>query len=704
MGEAQTGQSTLRSPGKVWFGGGADWTVYATFSREGLVWGRRRLDSLRYVLPGRFGLGEAQTGQSTLRSPGKVWFGGGADWTVYATFSQEGLVWGRRRLDSLRYVLPGRFGSGEAQTGQSTPRSPALYVQKRDRLTRRWSAVGSSIIQPIGQHNAMTKVKRSLACLALAVNIGVISTATSPKGEAARLHQQSRAAARLIMVVVMDGLRPDSINAKDTPTLYRLRQEGVSYINSHSVFPTVTRVNSAAISTGTYPDVNGLVSNSMFVPGVDPKRPFNTSDHRQLLKLRDASGGRLLFARSLAERLVEARLKFAAVSSGSTGSALLVNHRAPEGIGVLVNGSFEPGLRVAYPDEWNAVILSRFGPAPREEGNSAVDWADKVLREYVLPELKPDVVVDWQTEPDGAQHSCGTGSPEAREALANSDRNLGLTLASLQALGLGDKTDVILLSDHGFSAHDFKVDASRALVNARLKASAESDDVVLASNGQSVLVYVKGRDRQRIRRIARFLQSQNWVDVVFTAGRRFGAESGGRLSRVRKAGDELGWVAGTFSLGLIRQSNPTRGPDILFTLPWSSAVNAFGVPGKHNIDGSGNDGPLNGTASGHGGLSPWLVHNTMILWGPDFKRGIVIRTAAGNVDVAPTILTLKGVSGGESLDGRVLSEALRDGPDEEKIPSETHILKTDAVGRYRAAVQVTDVGLHRYIDKGWRIR
>ena len=554
-----------------------------------------------------------------------------------------------------------------------------------------------------GEHNATRRMRSSLVGLALAVSIVVLGAPISPTGEAAHVAPQARSSARLILIVVMDGLRPDSINREDTPTLFRLRQEGVNYVNSHSVFPTVTRVNAAAISTGHYPDVNGLVSNSMFVPGVNPNRPFNTSDYRQLLKLRDVSEGRLLFAPSMAEYLRAHGFRFAAVSSGSTGSALLLSHRAPEGAGVLVNGNFDPGKRVAYPDEVSAVILSRFGPAPREEDSAAVDWADRVLREYVLPELKPDVVIDWQTEPDGAQHSHGTGSQEARAALTNNDRNLGLTLAKLQELGLADKTDLIILSDHGFSLNNFRIDATRALIDAGLKTAADSDDVVLASNGQSVLVHVKGRDPQRIRRIVRFLQSRDWVDVVFTTGRRPGAR-GPKSARKRKGEDELGWVSGTFSLELIKQINFHRGPDILFTLPWSSGVNAFGVAGKHYTDGAGNAGPLLGDASGHGGMSPWLVHNTLILWGPDFKRGVTVRLAAGNVDVAPTVLTLKDDSVAEFLGGRVLKEALRDGPDEEKIPSETKILRTEAAGRYRAAVQVTDVGTHRYIDKGWRIR
>ena len=555
-----------------------------------------------------------------------------------------------------------------------------------------------------GKQNAMRRMRSSVVGLAIALSIILLGTPISPTGEAARSALQSRAGARLVLIIVMDGLRPDSINREDTPTLFRLRQEGVNYINSHSVFPTVTRVNAAAISTGTYPDVNGLVSNSMFVPGVNPNHAFNTGDYRQLLKLREASNGRLLFARSLAERLRERGIRFVAISSGSTGNALLLNHRAPDGIGVLVNGNFDPGKRVAYPDETNAVILSRFGLAPSEEGSSLVDWSDRVLREYLLPELKPEVVIDWQTEPDGAQHRHGTGSQEARTALANNDRNLGLTLATLQDLGLADKTDIIVLSDHGFSLHNFKVDATRALIKAGLKAAADSDDVVLASNGQSVLVHVKGRDSQRIRRIVEFLQAQDWVDVIFTAGRKPAAATGRPPARAFKTGDELGWVPGTFSLGLIRQPNAGRGPDILFTLPWSSAVNAFGVAGKHYTEGDGNTGPLVGAASGHGGMSPWVVRNTLILWGGDFKHGVTVSTAAANVDIAPTILALKGVGGGESLDGRILSEALRDGPDAEQVASETKVLRTTAAGGYRAAVQVTDVGPHRYIDKGWRIR
>ena len=83
--------------------------------------------------------------------------------------------------------------------------------------------------------------------------------------------------ARLVIVFVVDGLRPDAITAADTPTLHRLRAEGVWYANSHAVFPTVTRVNAATLATGGQPGTHGIVGNQMYIPAVDAERAIDTS-------------------------------------------------------------------------------------------------------------------------------------------------------------------------------------------------------------------------------------------------------------------------------------------------------------------------------------------------------------------------------------------------------------------------------------------
>jgi hypothetical protein len=57
------------------------------------------------------------------------------------------------------------------------------------------------------------------------------------------------------------------------------------------------------------------------------------------------------------------------------------------------------------------------------------------------------------------------------------------------------------------------------------------------------------------------------------------------------------------------------------------------------------------------------------------------------------------------FDGRVLSEAFADGPDEEQVPIQVRTYFVEmADGSYRAALQVTELDRQRYIDKSWRIR
>jgi arylsulfatase A-like enzyme len=328
------------------------------------------------------------------------------------------------------------------------------------------------------------------------------------------------------------------------------------------------------------------------------------------------------------------------------------------------------------------MILARFGPAPDKKTavpfDAVVGWAQRVLREYVLTELQPDVVINWITEPDHTQHGIGVGSPAARHAIKHADGEVAQVLAMLDPAS----TDVFVVSDHGFTTNTRGVDVTRALVDAGLKASPDSTDVILASSGQAVAVHVADHD---VAPIARFIQSQDWGGVLFTAA--------------RAAEDPCGAVDGTFSLDLIHVAGERR-PDLLFTFPWTSEPSAFGVRGTDLAALTPTGGLYH---SDHGSMSPWNVRNTFFAWGADFKPRATIHAPAGNVDVAPTILALLGLTDRDELDGRVLHEALAAGPDEETIAVETHVHTVDA-GAYRAAIQVSAVDGRSYADKSWRVR
>jgi predicted AlkP superfamily pyrophosphatase or phosphodiesterase len=494
---------------------------------------------------------------------------------------------------------------------------------------------------------------------------------------------------RLVLVFVVDGLRPDSINADDTPTIAKLKDSGVEFVNSHSVFPTVTRVNTAALVTGSYPDAAGIVGNAMFVAGVNGKAPFNTGDYRPLLRL-EAATGRAVTAPTLGEVLQARGRKLVTISSGSTGNGFLLNPQARHGAGVAIDGMFERGVTAAYPQSVSDVILQRFGPPPADGTENVsvtrMEWTDMALRDYVLPELKPDVIIDWEEGVDATQHAYGVGSPQAKYGLKHVDASIASTLEKIAALGLRDRTDVILTSDHGFSHHSGTVDVTQSLIDAGVKVSRDSTDVIIASDGEALLFYVENHAAEPIARLAQFLVQQPWADVVFTAP---GQGKAGR-------------VPGTFSLDLIHASHPTRAADVVISMAWSDEMNEFGVRGSHTVD-------TGGGANGHGGLNPWLVHNTLLALGPDFKQRMKISAPAAIPDIAPTILATLGITDAREFaagmsGGRVLRELLKNGPSEDSLRVVKGGLVIGAAGGRAAQMKWTTAAGHDYVDSGQRIR
>jgi arylsulfatase A-like enzyme len=530
-------------------------------------------------------------------------------------------------------------------------------------------------------------------------------TATRPQmAQSSRGGGPVRRRGNLTFVVVIDGLRPDSIDPRDTPNLHRLRTEGTDFANAHAVFPTGTRVNAAALVTGTYPGKNGLLGNIIVMPGQGGGGTLNTQSHADLLRAAPVNG-RLLLTDTLGEILARDGRMLAAVSSASTGSTLLLNPAAAQGTGVLVNGAFEPGVRVAYPDDANREILDRFGPAPRKgrHGRSRaafIEWTHQVLMEYVVPELGPDVVIDWISEPDHSQHAYGVGSPEGRRALAEVDRQIGILRARVSELGLSERTHLFVLSDHGVTRYGRAIDVERTLVDASLKAAMRSDDVVVTQNGPSAQLFVDGHDPGRIRAIVSFLQRQDWSGPVFTRSSAPGGD-GARASSGGGRRSPDGWVEGTFSLELLQLFNAERSCDVLLTFVWGSTPNEFGIPGTELTTTFAGKRALH---SGHGGPSPWAIRSTLVAVGPRFRAGAVVGSPVGHVDLVPTILALSDIQPPPGLDGRVLTEALAGSPDPDRVEVEAQTFTTStADGSYQAAVQLSGVEGHQYLDAAWRL-
>src|SRR6201984_2448048 len=86
-----------------------------------------------------------------------------------------------------------------------------------------------------------------------------------------------------VVLFVPDGLRASVVDATTAPTMARLREEGVTFANSHSLFPTFTTPNASAMATGHYLGDTGEYGNTIYtgfpVPGAgNSLTPFMESD------------------------------------------------------------------------------------------------------------------------------------------------------------------------------------------------------------------------------------------------------------------------------------------------------------------------------------------------------------------------------------------------------------------------------------------
>lgn len=77
------------------------------------------------------------------------------------------------------------------------------------------------------------------------------------------LAAQASNSKRKVIIFVADGLRTGSVNAQTAPTMLSIRNNGVYFANSHSLFPTFTTANASAISTGHQLGDTGDFSNTI---------------------------------------------------------------------------------------------------------------------------------------------------------------------------------------------------------------------------------------------------------------------------------------------------------------------------------------------------------------------------------------------------------------------------------------------------------
>ena len=557
------------------------------------------------------------------------------------------------------------------------------------------------------------------------------------------------------IIFVWDGMRPDSINATDTPTLYAMTKSGSYFTDHHSTYPTFTMMNGASLATGSFPGTSGFYGNSLWQPGpngvnanlsnVDFNQPVFTEDYKILDDLNAYYNNQLFLVGTLFSAAQKAGLVTAAVGKSgpaylqdghrggyildentvvplSLATELTNNHFAvPANTGkTYASGQFvlgAGGIIASRPARVNAKFANGLSAGdPSDRSGAAATANNKAMMDaylnYILPTKRPDLSLIWFRDPDSTQHNYGPGSGNQHLALQAQDALLGELQAKLKALGIDKTTNVIVVSDHGHSnvSGDTNLFPLRAInagvvgaVNAngystsgdvrtadllstvaglpnvfdgmgcassalsgqkadgsfvypvltdttgvcgtvttppftyqtrsyKVPSTIPANAIVVAANGGSDYIYVKDKNPATVQKIVSFLQSHTQYGAVFVA-------------------KKYANIPGTITMDNIKIENTAgRNPDIIVSFTWDDQQKINGMPGIEYES----FGPNRGM---HGSFGPTDVHNTLVAMGPDFQAGFTDTLPTGNVDVAPTVAQLLGISL-PAADGRPLYEAL----------------------------------------------
>jgi predicted AlkP superfamily pyrophosphatase or phosphodiesterase len=507
---------------------------------------------------------------------------------------------------------------------------------------------------------------RSIRFLFAAVLAGQISFGSI--GFAASLRQD-----RHVVVVVWDGMRPDFVSEQNTPTLWKLAESGVTFRNHHSVYPSATIVNGTAINTGVYPDHSGIRANHDYLPAIDARKSIDVENVGVVRKGDEISGGKYIRVPTLAE-IIQQHGGKTAIATAKTVGLLFDRHCNSGDCQDIFAG--ESILHDGIDS-----IVKVFGPfPPANEPQKRDAWTTGVLAGSLWKNGVPEFSLLWLSEPDDTEHKTAPGAREVRGAILSADQNLAVLLGFLEQRGVREKTDILVVSDHGFSTIARSIDVRNILRGAGFDAVTEfadepkPDRIMIVGNGGTVLFYVIGHDKEITRKLVEFLQQTDFAGIIFT----------------REA------MEGTFTFDKAKIENE-HAADVEMAFRWNENKNQFGTPGM--MDGDWQRGAGKGT---HATLSKFDMHNMLIAAGPDFRRGEVDELPSGNVDLAPTILHILGMKSERPMDGRVLLEAMAPAEVQaaETIPEMIEATKKFSAGMWRQKLKMSRVGSTIYLDEG----
>ena len=527
-----------------------------------------------------------------------------------------------------------------------------------------------------------------------------------------------------VIIFVADGLRARIVTSETAPALAAVRARGVDFQNSHSLYPTVTTVNAAAIATGHGPGDSGDFGNTLYVAQPFPPpfgTPFASLEDDVVLDLMNQRYGGDYLGRASLLRAAQAKGYSTAVV-GKLGPAA-IQDLAARGQGTIViddatGASAGEGVPLA-PEVIAAIKAAGLPTAAPDRGlNSSpgaynmpgvqvanIDqqaWFTKITTEVLLPRFKakgqPFVLVFWSRDPDGTQHNegdslntmtPGINGPTSLAAIRNASDNLASLRATLKALGLEADTDIVVTADHGFStlSHESANSGSAKSIYRDVKPGFMPPGFLALDLGQALGLPVFDPSGYAVKpetgahpRAGAFLggdakapdvaiAANGGSDLIYLPGpnaRDLAPRIVEALTRQDYTGaifvdDQYGPIPGALPMSAVGLVGDARTPRPAIYVAFRSF--STGCADPELCGAIVGDSDLSQGEGMHGSFGRQDTHNFMAAVGPDFRIGFTSPAPISNADLAPTLAHILGLQlDANGVLGRVATEALRDGP------------------------------------------
>ena len=236
-----------------------------------------------------------------------------------------------------------------------------------------------------------------------------------------------------VILISIDGFRPDYLDRGVTPTLSKLAAEGVRAQGMRPSFPSLTFPNHYTLVTGLRPDRHGIVNNAM----TDPDHPG------------------VVF--TLGDRAVNTQSYW-----WNDAAPLWVS---AERQGVRAATMFWPGSEVEIrgyrPRDW--VVFDQAMPSAVRV-DRVLSWLDRPAAEH------PRFITLYFDIVDTAGHLNGPDSAEVNAAAREVDYAIGKLVEGLAARGLAH-ANIVVVADHGMAPVSVErtVDLDAVIAPARVR-------------------------------------------------------------------------------------------------------------------------------------------------------------------------------------------------------------------------------------------